>query len=370
MIGSSVARKSRSAARRLALEYPQSRVVPYALSGYSWANTDVSASAVPDGTAWMGSPSRLSAALDAVTGAATWQRELARAPQTWAGVSPLNFYGSSNLTSGPAQGAPRFGDVRLAAIPLGSGGELAEANYPYPTSGGGGNVTLSTVYDFAIGTTYDLYSVLRHEANDTPGTASVLALPGVGAAVDVSLRAGLRYSVEVDSPTGSFLVHDLTISPSGRAGGGAAKPAKAAALLAEPASAWSDRTPGPDPDGDGRPGPGFHGFAGDPGAEPIGWLMGVDLRPDAPAAAGADTWAAGRSTGDPHHTPDAPAWAPGREYQSSDSGHPPVPLPVLCEVGKSETIPPTCPAHQGVKLRRPGTIHIVFDTIYQQTNTT
>src|SRR5262245_18246398 len=73
------------------VERLESRLVPYALSGNQWANPNVLFSFVPDGTTWMATPSQLSVKLDAVTDTATWQREFARALQTWADVSTLNF---------------------------------------------------------------------------------------------------------------------------------------------------------------------------------------------------------------------------------------------------------------------------------------
>src|SRR5262245_24295934 len=74
------------------LEALEDRVVPYALSGYHWASPNISGSFLPDGTSSQGYSSSLFATLDAVAPTATWQREFARALQTWASVSGLNFY--------------------------------------------------------------------------------------------------------------------------------------------------------------------------------------------------------------------------------------------------------------------------------------
>src|SRR5437870_12322459 len=85
-------RSARPSRFRPALESLEQRIVPYALSGNQWANVNVSASYMPDGTLIANSyPSNLFATYDAVYPTATWQREFARALQTWASVSPLNF---------------------------------------------------------------------------------------------------------------------------------------------------------------------------------------------------------------------------------------------------------------------------------------
>src|SRR5262249_23367020 len=127
---------------------------------------------VPDGTVWIGgTPSSLFASLDAKYATEVWQREFARALQTWSAYAPLNFHqvtddGSTSGAPGLVQGDSRFGDIRLGAQPLGS---LANGAYPYSTVTTGGDITLSTSYDFKIGANYDLYSTLLHEAGHALG---------------------------------------------------------------------------------------------------------------------------------------------------------------------------------------------------------
>src|SRR5262249_45463232 len=112
---------------RLALEPLEDRTVPYALSGYTWANPNVSVSFMPDGTLISSSyPSNLFAVYNAAYPQATWQREVARALQSWANVSNLNFHfvpddGSPQGTAGLAQGDSRFGDIRIGGYNMGSG---------------------------------------------------------------------------------------------------------------------------------------------------------------------------------------------------------------------------------------------------------
>lgn len=158
---------------RPALEGLEQRIVPYALSGYQWANVNVSASFMPDGTITdAGSPSNLVATLNARFPTAMWQREFARALQTWADVSPLNFRfvsdnGAAAGTPGSAQGDSRFGDIRLGGyVPSGSW-----VGYGYYPVGGtlSGDQFLNTAVTWEIGTFLDTYSVLLHETGHALG---------------------------------------------------------------------------------------------------------------------------------------------------------------------------------------------------------
>src|SRR5438552_1362820 len=92
-----------------AIEPLESRLLFYALAGSQWANPNLSASFVPDGTLLDGGyTSALFAHLDAQHATAVWQREFARALQTWAHYAPLNFHfvaddGSAQASNGLAQ---------------------------------------------------------------------------------------------------------------------------------------------------------------------------------------------------------------------------------------------------------------------------
>ena len=168
------ARGGTTGARR-ALSSRWSRTLCYAVAGSQWANTDLSSSFVPDGAALDGGhTSALFAHLDAQHATAAWQREFGRALQTWAQYTPLNFRlvgddGSPQGTTGSAQGDPRFGDVRLSAR---TADVLGFAWFPSTTTRGG-DVTVSTKYQFGIGSIYDLYSLLLHESGHALGLAHV-----------------------------------------------------------------------------------------------------------------------------------------------------------------------------------------------------
>jgi hypothetical protein len=143
----------------------------YALTGSSWSNPNLSVSFMPDGTALDGGrTSALSASLDAQHPTADWQRVFAQVLQTWAQYTPLNFHfvaddGSPQGSLGSAQADPRFGDIRLGAA---ASSALGSTWFPSTTTRGG-DITLSTSYQFAIGSVYDLYSVLLHEAGHALG---------------------------------------------------------------------------------------------------------------------------------------------------------------------------------------------------------
>src|SRR5438034_10188170 len=86
-------RSARSARYRLALESLENRLVPYALSGFSWTNPNVSVSFMPAGTVIASSfPSTLFATYNVTYPTATLQREFARPLQPWADVSNLNSH--------------------------------------------------------------------------------------------------------------------------------------------------------------------------------------------------------------------------------------------------------------------------------------
>src|SRR4051812_37567830 len=107
--------------RRLALEQLEDRATP--AFGVAWPDpAHVTLSFAPDGTGVNGVPSNLSQLLGQVDDAA-WKREALRAYQTWAAVANVNVSlaadgGQPLGATGSSQGDARFGDIRLAAVPL------------------------------------------------------------------------------------------------------------------------------------------------------------------------------------------------------------------------------------------------------------
>jgi hypothetical protein len=168
---------------RPVLEALEDRVVPYALSGSSWANPNVSVSYMPDGTLISSSyPSNLFAVYNAAYPQVTWQREVARALQSWADVSNLNFHfvpddGSPQGTAGLAQGDPRFGDIRIGGYNMGSG--ILGIGWNPSSTTTGGDVELNTASALAIGSMPDLASVVMHEVGHGIGFLHSLVDPAV-----------------------------------------------------------------------------------------------------------------------------------------------------------------------------------------------
>jgi hypothetical protein len=154
------------------LERLDERIVPYALSGYQWANVNVTASFMPDGTTTdSGVPSNLFAALNASFPTATWQHEFARALQSWADVTPLNFHfvsddGTAVGAAGSAQGDSRFGDIRLGGY---VSNDWLGVGYPPSVLTTGGDTFINTGATWHIGTVQDLYSTWVHETGHAIG---------------------------------------------------------------------------------------------------------------------------------------------------------------------------------------------------------
>src|SRR5262249_19388651 len=179
---------------RPTLESLEDRLNPYTLSGSQWANVNVSVSFLPDGTTTdSGQPSNLFATLNAIAPTATWQAEFARALQTWASVTPLNFHfvsdsGAASGAAGSAQGDSRFGDIRLGGY-----ASSAWSGFTYFPSGGtlGGDEFLNTATTWHIGTNPDLYSILLHETGHALGLDHTSVSPAVMRPAILTVYTGL-----------------------------------------------------------------------------------------------------------------------------------------------------------------------------------
>lgn len=203
-------RKSPTPRGRLAIESLEDRCTPAV--GVPWLDsTSLTLSFVPDGTDVSGTPSSLSSFFGA-TPAATWQKEILRAYQTWAVQSNINIGltadgGQSMGVAGAPQEDPRFGDFRIAARALSNGlGDSLAGAVGFAHAGGtwSGDVVLNTKFNTGVGQAtnqYDLYTVMLQEAGNTLGLldnpddkTSVMypryqsAVTGVGAADVTAIR--------------------------------------------------------------------------------------------------------------------------------------------------------------------------------------
>ena len=111
--------------RSMSCERLEERWTP-AQFGIPWPDsTHLTLSFVSDGTQIETEASQLQASLDAQMPRATWQQTILKASQAWAAAANVNIGlvtdGGQRLgISGATQGDTRFGDIRVAGLPLGT----------------------------------------------------------------------------------------------------------------------------------------------------------------------------------------------------------------------------------------------------------
>jgi hypothetical protein len=130
---------------------------------------------MPDGTNVGGVASALYQTLNANYPTATWQQQLKVAASLWENVTNVNMSlvsdgGQAVGSSGYQQDDPRFGDIRIGAVPL-SSGTLAVTFIPPPINGGtnAGDILLNSNVNWQINSNYDLMTVVAHEMGHALG---------------------------------------------------------------------------------------------------------------------------------------------------------------------------------------------------------
>jgi len=161
--------------RRLTLEQLEHRDL-LTTWGMPWPNPQhVTVSFVPDGTQVFDSPSSLFQTLNSQATTSAWETTILQALQTWAANANINLAvvsdgGQPIGTPGAIQGDSRFGDIRVAAQPLGSGVVAITSAIDLTAGTVSGDMILNSS-DFGTGSAglYDLFTVALHEAGHSFG---------------------------------------------------------------------------------------------------------------------------------------------------------------------------------------------------------
>jgi hypothetical protein len=187
---------------RPTLEPLEDRTLPATIWGVAWPNPQhVTVSFVPDGTAIGSAQSNLFQTLNSQAPTSVWETTILQAIKAWAAVTNIsvavvNDGGQPIGTSGFIQGDPRFGDIRIAAEPLGS--DVVAITSPFDLAAGtrsGGIILNSSDFGSASAGLYDLFTVAIHEAGHSFGLADQTTDPtSVLYAQYLGIRSGLSPS--------------------------------------------------------------------------------------------------------------------------------------------------------------------------------
>ena len=183
-------------ASRPFLEALEDRATPASV----WTNPSlITYSFVADGVSWYKGTSVLNQVLNSKYDAAVWRREVALALQTWAPYAPINFAQMPDtkqafIVPGGYQGNPLAGDIRIAGYPFPSSDARQIGNAFSPNPGldsMAGDIQLNTSYNWSIGASPDLYSLMLHEVGHSLGLSDVGDPQRVMNHTYMGLRTGL-----------------------------------------------------------------------------------------------------------------------------------------------------------------------------------
>jgi hypothetical protein len=187
------------------LEGLESRLLLYSTLGGQWTyGSRITYSFMPDGTSVGGTPSALFSTLNANNPTANWEGQIEQAASLWENVTGVNLAlvsdnGAADGANGDQQDDPRFGDIRIGAIPLPSG-TLAETFVPPAINGGtaAGDILFNSTVNWQIGSNYDLMTVAAHEF----GHALGLGESTVSSAVMYGTYSGINHQLASDDIAG------------------------------------------------------------------------------------------------------------------------------------------------------------------------
>ncbi len=197
-------RNVRARSSRPEAEALEGRILLYSTLGQWTYSSRITYSFMPDGTNVGGVSSVLFQTMNASYPTAEWQGQIEQAATLWEANAHLNLAlvpdgGEAVGTSGDQQDDPRFGDIRIGAVPLASG-VLAETFLPPPSNGGtdAGDILFNSNIQWQIGTGYDLATVAAHEF----GHALGLGESTVSSAVMYGTYNGIKTALVSDDISG------------------------------------------------------------------------------------------------------------------------------------------------------------------------
>ena len=187
------------------IETLEHRLLLYSDLGDQWTHDSrITYSFMPDGTSVGGVPSALFQTLNAKYPPTTWEQQIEQAASLWESVTNANLAlvpdgGEAVGVSGDQQDDPRFGDIRIGAVPL-APGVLAETFLPPPANGGtdAGDILLNSNVNWQINSNYDLQTVVAHEF----GHALGLGESSVSTAVMYGTYNGIKQALTSDDISG------------------------------------------------------------------------------------------------------------------------------------------------------------------------